>query len=222
MTKLHLGCGERYVEGYLNIDFPISAHTIQKNNIADLFADITNLSYENGSIDEIRSHHLFEHFERPVALALLCSWSKWIRSGGLLRIETPDLLASSKDLNSFWISEKKRQQIIRHLFGSNEAPWAVHYDGWYGKKFQNILGGLGFIKVEIKKTKYQALRNIEVFATRNHVTFSDFDYETVVREILLDSLITVKGVIPDSEKLMLEAWMAKWRDQFSINLTRIN
>ena len=60
--KLHLGCGQQYFEGYRNIDFPLTQHTVQTKSVADEHADLTSLRYPAGSIDEIRLHHVFEHF----------------------------------------------------------------------------------------------------------------------------------------------------------------
>lgn len=214
MKKLHLGCGEKYLNGYINIDYPLEYHTIQHNSVADMSHNITELQFSNSEVDEIRTHHMFEHFERPVAIALLCRWSKWIKPSGLLHLETPDLMASAKDINSFWVSHNIKQQIIRHIFGSNEAAWAVHYDGWYKQKFINILSKLGFEGIKIKKNKYQNLRNIEVFAVRNNYVFSDAEYEDISKEILIESLITVGKIIPESEAVMLNTWLQKWSSQF--------
>lgn len=96
MTKLHLGCGRRYLEGYINIDYPLGEQTVQTDLVADKYEDITRLSYPTDSIDEIRLHHVFEHFTRTDALALLCRWREWLKPGGLLRIETPDARAGCK------------------------------------------------------------------------------------------------------------------------------
>jgi len=80
--KLHLGCGETYLPGYINIDFPPSQHTVQKQPKADLYADIRQLSYPSESVEEIRLHHVFEHFDRPTALRLLIDWYEWLKEGG--------------------------------------------------------------------------------------------------------------------------------------------
>ena len=93
-TRLHLGCGERYLEGYVNIDYPLDQHSVQISSPADLHADITELSYEPATVAEVRLHHVFEHFDRVTALRLLIDWYAWLEEGGLLLIETPDFEAS--------------------------------------------------------------------------------------------------------------------------------
>lgn len=52
--------------------------------------DITTLQYEKNQISEVRCHHVFEHFTRFVACALLAVWSWWINEGGIIHVETPD------------------------------------------------------------------------------------------------------------------------------------
>ena len=64
--KLHLGCGGTYLEGYVNIDYLTTEQTIM-NVKADIYQDITTLEYDDNSIDEIRSHHMFEHFKASIA-----------------------------------------------------------------------------------------------------------------------------------------------------------
>lgn len=124
--KLHLGCGEKYLDGYLNVDFPSDNHTVQKKSVADRYCDVAKLDFAGESVDEVRLHHLFEHFSRPKALALLCRWTDWLKVGGKIHIETPDWDASILTYLSPLTSYDQREQILRHLFGSHEAPWAVH------------------------------------------------------------------------------------------------
>ena len=87
--KLHLGCGMNYLEGYINIDLPLDNQTIMRAR-ADVYADIRTLKYAEDSVDEIRTHHLLEHFSRTESLRLLLQWRKWLSPGGLLHVETPD------------------------------------------------------------------------------------------------------------------------------------
>ena len=50
--KLHLGCGQTYLNGYLNIDYPPGSHTVQKKTVADQFEDITQLSFKRRSVQQ--------------------------------------------------------------------------------------------------------------------------------------------------------------------------
>ena len=219
MGRLHLGCGTRYLKGYVNIDHPPSEHTVQEHLVADRYADITTLEFPAASIDEIRLHHVFEHFPRQIALALLCRWADWLRPGGILRIETPDVMASASLLVLPWTSENKRQQIVRHLFGSHEASWAAHWDGWYKARFRTTLTALGFGNLKFQRSRWGVLRNIEVVAVRNEQRFALEDYESIIDRLLTPSLITHFSIrslnnIAESELDMLEVWRREWRQAY--------
>jgi predicted SAM-dependent methyltransferase len=147
--KLHLGCGEKYLEGYWNIDFPEGEHSVMTPKV-DEYADIRTLSYPEHSIDEIRSHHLFEHFSRAEALKLLTKWRSWLKPEGVLVIETPDFTTSAAFfLRSF--SMKRKFQLARHIFGSQEAEWALHKDYWDKQKFEFVLRKMGFKDLKVKE-----------------------------------------------------------------------
>ena len=90
--KIHLGCGQRYLEGYLNIDFPSDHHTVMRPK-ADLFIDFRELQYDNEFLEEVRLHHVFEHYTRAQSISLLLTWRRWLKEGGVLHIETPDFEA---------------------------------------------------------------------------------------------------------------------------------
>lgn len=147
--KLHLGCGEKYLEGYWNIDFPEGEHTVMMPRV-DQYADVRTLTYPENSVDEVRSHHLFEHFSRAEALKLLVRWRSWLKPGGLLVVETPDFTTSAQFfLASF--SLKRKFQLARHIFGSQEAGWAEHKDYWDKGKFSFVFKKLGFTRIKFHR-----------------------------------------------------------------------
>jgi predicted SAM-dependent methyltransferase len=218
--KLHLGCGRKYLDGYINIDYPATEHTVQADLIADVYADITKLSYPFSSVDEIRLHHVFEHFSRPVALALLCRWRDWLIPGGLLRIETPDAMACFRSMMNPFISFDNKQQIMRHLFGSHEAKWAVHWDGWYKEKFSAVLETLGFENLGFTKNKWGQLRNIEIIAYKSKQNLGYEEYSRSVESLLELSVIkttinpiTRKKIV---EEELLDVWMNEWRTAYEM------
>ena len=206
--KLHLGCGERHFDDYINIDFPPSEHTWQRIIAADVYADLTAINFPHNSVDEIRSHHVFEHFDRPTALALLCKWHQWLKPGGTLIIETPDLEASLLLLLNPDDSYEKKQAILRHIFGSHEASWATHYDGWYKQKFETILTLLGFGSMDFIFTGYLMTRNITVTATKT-TTLSDYALRFGTLAILETNLVN-----RHEEQQLLEIWYKKFNAIF--------
>jgi SAM-dependent methyltransferase len=146
--KLHIGCGEKYLEGYVNIDYPQSEHSVMRIR-ADVYHDIRTLSYPDNSVDEVRSHHLFEHFLRADALALLMKWRRWLKPGGKLVIETPDFLGCAAAYASA-LTQKRRMELGRHMMGSEEAPWAIHYDFWDAPKFKYVFRECGFERASVR------------------------------------------------------------------------
>ena len=76
--KLHLGCGERYLEGYTHIDLADFEKHIDHKMPVD------NLSiFENNSIDEIYASHVVEYFDRDEVKLLLKEWNRVLIDGGI-------------------------------------------------------------------------------------------------------------------------------------------
>jgi predicted SAM-dependent methyltransferase len=200
--KLHLGCGEVYLPGYINVDFSSSRHSVQQHSKADIFADLSQLHYAAGTVDEIRLHHVFEHFDRPVALRLLIDWYGWLKDGGRLIIEAPDF---HRCVQAYLNDEnlKHRMKILRHLFGSHEASWAVHYDGWYRERFIHVLTALGYRNLEFTTGEWQGTYNITVIGTKGNPPVSKAEQIDQAKEILRLSLVDESP----TEIRMLQIWM---------------
>ena len=93
--KLHLGCGNRHIRGFVNID-------IQKTEAVDLVSNIMKLPYEENSIDLIYSCSALEHFGRNSNLNFFRNtswvdvikyWYKLLKPGGKLYVSVPDFEA---------------------------------------------------------------------------------------------------------------------------------
>lgn len=207
--KLHLGCGENYLKGYINIDFSAKKHTLQKKSVADIFEDITQLSYPASSIDEIRLHHVFEHFPRPIACGLLVGWRSWLKPKGILHIEVPDFQRISFNVLNPFTSHHLKIVALRHLFGSHEAPWAIHYEGWTINHLKRLLKNLGFEISKIKRNSWKGTYNFEIIALKNKTTLSKDDLEKTVKRFLSDYLIDSS----QNELDLLNIWMNKYRAQ---------
>lgn len=212
MTKLHLGCGQRYLDGYINIDFPLVEHSVQDSSIADIHADILGLTNSLESIDEVRLHHVFEHFPRPIACALLASWYSWLKPGGVLHVEVPDFSKTAKIMLNPFCSFKKRAVAERHLFGSHEARWAMHCEGYTPMMLKNMLSVFGFQIIRAKKNVWCGTCNVEVVALKseNAVTMEIFvsRADTYLRNFLIDN---------SEQEMRIHA---VWMDSFSSQLKK--
>jgi len=206
--RLHLGCGQRYFDGYINIDYPPSKHTVQTSSVADVFGDITRLDFPQQSVDEVRIHHVFEHFSREASLAMLIKWHKWLKIGGKICIETPDFEASIKLLCEQEYSYEQKQSVLRHIFGSHEADWAIHKDGWYREKFQHVLSALGFEDINFSHSSWQTTRNITVTANKQQHTNIECLRE-IAKVLLRNDMIDES----ESEEKLWSIW-CEYFDQF--------
>lgn len=152
MFRLDIGSGEKPHKGYKTIDIEEYAHP-------DYLGDFRLMSFKD--VDEIRSHHLLEHFTRDEGIRVLKLWHSWLRTGGQLIVETPDFEYICKDftVDPYWMT--------RHAYGSQEAEWAVHKDGWYEAKFRQVLPDVGYGILQIKRNKSRKiLPNILVVAIK--------------------------------------------------------
>ena len=199
--RLHLGCGEIYIPGFVNIDFPPDQHTVQTTTRADLYADITKLVYPPRSVKQIRLHHVFEHFNRPTALRLLIDWYGWLEDGGLLVIETPDFERSAKVFLKG--NTKNRQKALRHVFGSHEAIWATHQDGWYKEKYNLYLTSLGYHEIKFLHTEWNGTYNITVEARVCTPLMKRSEQFRAAENLLRHSLIDESL----SEQRLLQTWL---------------
>jgi len=191
--RLHLGCGKWNFSGYVNIDYPPQHHNIVERLGADFTADIRQLSFPAGSVDEIRLHHVFEHFNRVEALAMLIRWHKWLRIGGQILIETPDLMASARTLLSE-ASWRTKMGVVRHLTGDQAAEWGYHVEQWFPERFEHTLGRLGFgdIRTETSSwSKEPCLSNVQVRAVKTAP--ADLNAQiSIAGELLWESTVDAK------------------------------
>jgi predicted SAM-dependent methyltransferase len=77
--RLNLGCGKHKWPGFVNVDM----------KHADVECDLRKLPFENDSADEIHAIHVFEHFYRWDAEAVLAEWWRVLKPGCRIAIELP-------------------------------------------------------------------------------------------------------------------------------------
>jgi len=207
--KLHLGCGERYLEGYRNIDFPSSHHSVQKKTVADEQTNILTLQYPAETIEEVRLHHVFEHFPRPTALALIACWNSWLQPGGRIHLEVPDIKRQMQVLLDPSSSLHEKLLSVRHVFGSHEADWAYHYEGYTPENLQFLLEAYGFEITRLEKNSWMGTHNFEIVGQKTKPGLSRREFEAITQQVLAQYLLDDSS----TEQSLLAVWMTEYRKQ---------
>ncbi len=124
-ARLHLGCGDRRVEGWLNADLRGSDHDVDLAGGA--------LPWADDQFEVVVSQHLAEHLELESELIpLLTEIHRVLRPGGELWLSTPDLEAVCRGYlddggaalladrqrrwASFSLGDAPTPHLINHLF----------------------------------------------------------------------------------------------------------
>lgn len=132
--KLHLGCGDRRLEGYLNID-------IRKTHATDMVCNIRSLPFRENSIDLIENYHVIEHMGRHELPQALRSWYSVLKPGGRLIMEFPDFDANVK---GYLAGDDSN---LDHIYGLQRYPSDFHYFGYNVPRLRTLLEGCGFTSV---------------------------------------------------------------------------
>ena len=84
-VKLHLGCGKRYLPGFLHIDIDNSVEHL------DHCSDISDLSmFADDSVDEIYTCGAIGYYDPDERSALFEEWHRVLKKNGTLRISVVD------------------------------------------------------------------------------------------------------------------------------------
>ncbi len=99
---LHLGCGTKYLPGFLNIDGNLF-------NKIDVWLDVRNgLPFRSGSVDSVYSTHMFEHFYTDELKLLLRECLRVLKDGAGVRLIVPSLesaIAAYTARRTEWFSD---------------------------------------------------------------------------------------------------------------------
>ena len=125
-VQLHLGCGKRYIPGFVHIDLNDFPHIDHRSRIDRLpmFGDET--------VDLIYCCHALQYFDRMEAAEALGEWRRVLKAGGILRLAVPDFPA----LVSVYQKTGALNQILGPLYGrieiqSPEGPAVIYHRTTY-------------------------------------------------------------------------------------------
>ena len=138
--KANLGCGEKPLSGYINID-------IQELPDVDVVADVRRMPFESGTVVELASFHLAEHFrEHHFRKRVLPYWRDLLVEDGVLRIVCPNWRAMLERLNEGKMSLADFTLIT---FGAQDYAGDDHFAMYTPETLSALLEDTGFRDIEV-------------------------------------------------------------------------
>lgn len=138
--KLHIGCGPRdFGKDWYHIDGSEYEHIHSHN--------ITELPFEDDSVELIYASHVLEYFDRQEVLDVLGEWKRVLKKGGTLRLAVPDFEAMAK----LYVNEGLP---LKRFLGPIFGKWSMRSDATIYHKttydyndLKDVLVKLGFQNV---------------------------------------------------------------------------
>ena len=136
--KLHLGCGQRYLPGYIHIDVCNEKHI-------DMQMDIRKLDgIADNTVDDIYASHVLEHFKRNEIYDILKEWNRVIKPDGTIHIAVPNFLACVEQYNQ----QKYLPELIGLICGGQKDTYDMHTMIFDDKLLTQFLEETGFTDVK--------------------------------------------------------------------------
>ena len=192
--RLNLGCGGSPLSDYVNVDMD-NLEALRERYPQQKFSDdlqvhdydIFNLPYVDGTVDESRADSLIEHVPFVDEPRFFYEMKRVLKSGGLLRLSTPDFeatvrewLAAKDEWKEFyrndpeairdkhWFgqysysTENRWGYLSAMLFGSQNGKGQFHVNCYTVPKIQAILQHLGFRVLEISRYRWKGDRDVMI------------------------------------------------------------
>jgi predicted SAM-dependent methyltransferase len=135
--KLHLGCGNKHIEGYINIDIRYLPGVDEVDNVARL------RKYKSNSISVIYASHVLEHFGRWEYMNVLERWYEILEPNGVLRLGVPDF----EEIVNYYQKTKDLRVISGMLYGGQDYTENNHFWVWDFNTLKKELMQIGFKSV---------------------------------------------------------------------------
>ncbi|HSJ98411.1 MAG TPA: methyltransferase domain-containing protein, partial [Myxococcota bacterium] len=169
--RLNLGCGDKILPGYVNVDV-VEARAGMK---PDVVCDLHDLApFDDASADEILSVHVVEHFWRWEVRDVLREWVRVLKPGGRMVIECPNIRSACEtfleDPARFSREDQEGQRTMWVFYGDPQwkDPLMIHRWGYTPESLRALLGevGLADVRQEAAQFKLREPRDMRVVGTR--------------------------------------------------------
>lgn len=156
--KLNLGCGDKILEGYINVDIAPS----RSGKRPDIICDLRNLAvFKPDTVSEILSIHVFEHFWRWEVDDILREWIRVLKPNGVLILECPNLISACEALLADPVvaagegNEGQRSMWVFYGDPKWRDPLMVHRWGYTPDSLSRLLRKSGLINVRQEPAQFK-------------------------------------------------------------------
>jgi len=143
---LHLGCGWKHFDGYVNVDLRITDAT-------DVICSIIDLPWPDNSAAVIESYHVIEHISHQKIRNALKEWHRVLKPRGRLVLECPHF---DKAVQEYLSGNENR---LMNIFGQQRFDGDIHLYGFNPERLTRLLEEIGFKK--IKETSPQSSQTLD-------------------------------------------------------------
>lgn len=131
--RLHLGCGDYWRDGSINIDRAVFGGT-------DMIWDLRErLPFQDSVVELIESYEFVEHFTRAEIDPMLEDWKRVLIEGGKVIVVVPD------------IEELMKQGLIDQIYGIDQD----HKWGYTINSLMELFEKHGFLRIHAEKKEFE-------------------------------------------------------------------
>ena len=142
LLKLHIGCGKRFIPGFVNIDQVAFPHV-------DHVQDIHRLpNFADASASVIYACQVIEYFDRETVVEVLTEWRRVLAPGGILRLSVPNFAVISK----LYQAGFKLELFLGTLYGripDGKGAFNYHRTTYDEPSLRALLQKLGFCDISL-------------------------------------------------------------------------
>ena len=156
-VKLNLGCGDKILPGYVNVDVAPS----RAGRKPDVICDLHRLApFEDASADEVLAVHVVEHFWRWEVVDVLREWARVLKPGAPMIIECPNLQSACEQFlrdpdGAGPGPEGQRTMWVFYGDPRWQDPLMVHRWGYTPRSLAQVMAQAGLVEIRQEPAQFK-------------------------------------------------------------------
>jgi SAM-dependent methyltransferase len=156
-VKLNLGCGDKILPGYVNVDVAPA----RAGRKPDVICDLHRLEpFQDASADEVLAVHVVEHFWRWEVVGVLREWARVLKPGAPMIIECPNLQSACEQFlrdpdGAGPGAEGQRTMWVFYGDPRWQDPLMVHRWGYTPRSLAQVMAQAGLVEIRQEPAQFK-------------------------------------------------------------------